>query len=289
MTDPFWATAGKTYKKVSRNALVLWSEQPENWDYIAAFAAKHRLETNSLYFARGDIKKYEELNKKLLLINQSNNFDKDTLYILNDPEAMMISRNVNLNKHLLSRFNGFWVLAPYWHEYTDDKTLQFIPKIEKDRPLEFGSGKPGALFLGGINQGEYHRFGWSLPEGWGTWSDGNSARLILPIPISPNIDTLSINANIIFGENEQVFEIFQMDRIRGESDSGVKLGRYVFNRPAGKSTSIVKIVIPLTPKMKEEGIVNLKLNFSKPIQPKEIWGGDDSRNLSVGLISATYH
>ena len=292
LTDSFWDIAAKKYQKVMRNSLTDWPEKPENWDVIAAYAAKYHLQTNSFYYARGDLKQYQSLNNKLSNSNRSGIFDRDTLYILNDPEAVIVSQNANLNLHLLKRINGISVLAPYWFEINNieppNPNSQIFTKVQMGEPFRFSKDSLGSQFLGGNGNNEYHRFGWSLPEAWGTWSDERHARLILPLPANGDPKILYLDIQVIFSKGDQVIDIYQKNLTKGAFFTGTFLEKLVIPKPFGKNLLHTKIAIAITPKMIEDRVANLEFQFLNPVTPKDIDMGEDMRMLSIGLISAVF-
>ena len=293
LTDPFWQLAAKKYRKVTQDSLIDWPEKPNNWDTIAAYAAKYHLQTNSFYYARGDLNQYQALNEKLANSNKTGSFERDTLYILNDPEATIVSQNANLNLHLLQRINGINVLAPFWFESNNIELasphLQSLPKIRVGEAILFSKDSAGSQFLGGKLDNDYHRFGWSLPEAWGTWSDERNARLILPIPANSTPKTLSLKLQVIFSNSDQVINIYQKYLTKGEFFTGTFLNKIIIPKPDNKNLLSAEVSIKITPEMIKDGVVNLEFQFLTPVIPKDIGMGDDTRMLSIGLISATFN
>ena len=140
----------------------------------------------------------------------------------------------------------------------------------------------------GNGNNEYHRFGWSLPEAWGTWSDERHARLILPLPANGDPKILYLDIQVIFSKGDQVIDIYQKNLTKGAFFTGTFLEKLVIPKPFGKNLLHTKIAIAITPKMIEDRVANLEFQFLNPVTPKDIDMGEDMRMLSIGLISAVF-
>jgi hypothetical protein len=112
MVDPFWQIAGKRYQKLrvppSLNSTEL------GWNYLGYFSAAYGLKTNAAYLARVDVLAKEMIFLKHDELMQTFNYDKDTLYIIDDVMLEGVRRNMNAKEDLLIQVNGFNVLAPGW-------------------------------------------------------------------------------------------------------------------------------------------------------------------------------
>jgi len=117
MVDPFWQMAGKHYQKLRVSPSLLATEP--NWNYLGYFAATYGLQTNAAYLARIDVSAQEMIFLKHAEVMRTGNYDKDTLYIIDDVVLTEVRKNININEDLLIQVNGFNVLAPAWKKCTE--------------------------------------------------------------------------------------------------------------------------------------------------------------------------
>lgn len=139
----------------------------------------------------------------------------------------------------------------------------------------------------GANSLAKHSFlvdGWSGPEPWGQWSEGEGARVVLHIAGQPRGDLellLEGHAFLVLGKHaEQQIDIFLNDR---------KIGRLDYTLPSDTDTSIKSIIIPRDSWIKSEEQIEswilLEFRFKTPRSPADLGISDDPRRISLGLIS----
>jgi len=147
------------------------------------------------------------------------------------------------------------------------KWIELQKSIVQDQLILFTKNGIGPFFL---TEDE-----WANPESWGVWALGQSSQLKLPIPVpAPKKITLMFNAFV--SQNYPKQEI--LISINGV-DSKWQLSK--------AENNLIELDIPYrlqnNQNSKDIEIVIRPLN---PISPKKLGIGDDTRELSVGLVSA---
>ena len=303
LQDPFWAEAGKKYKKLVLAPLVDAAWQ-WNWTPFAALAAKNHMATNGVYLARIDGKKVGITNNETKLAFSSRIFDAQSLYVVKDELLPLLISHIDPKIDLLTRINGINVFAPGWklcEECAQDiPALNLFDLLTKSRVgfnIPFGD-KDYENFLGApqayipfdckntlkpqrINQFNFKKreslltSGWFRPEEWGVWAEEESAGLILPLP-DKRAKSIEINARAFVNQRHPI------QRVSIWAD-GVFIKQVVLSK--GDQNLID---IPVPSKSLNLGYVNLEFQFLDRIRPKDISDNSDDRYLSMGLVSAKF-
>jgi hypothetical protein len=280
LKNPFWYQAAKQYQEVQ---LVPPQDKAPGWDQIALYAAKNQLATNAVFFARADVAKLAKAQETFINSLYGKNWKQGTLYILQPDVVLPTYFHSNPNTDLLARVDGYTVLAPNWKACKDcqvikenlrDELNQITKKVELNKPLGFGKGEWGTRFLIGIGGS------WAWPESWGVWSNGDQAKLILPIPQGgidnpPKKLKLTVRAFVSPMHPKQDVEVF-IDQMPPQTIS--------FNNP-----DVNTWIINLPSDMDKKKYLELQFHFKNPASPKDLGGvpGDD-RKLGMGLISVKF-
>jgi len=142
----------------------------------------------------------------------------------------------------------------------------------------FSRGGNGLQYLVGLMGEETYltNWGWTFPEAWGVWSDGNKSKILLPIPVG-GASSLIFDARALVSESHplQKIEI----NINGVLYKQLNLTKGDQNR----------IEIPITQSYKNQGFLNIEFKFLNAVRPKAVGIGDDERMITLGLMSATFN
>ncbi|MDD5349153.1 MAG: glycosyltransferase [Chthoniobacteraceae bacterium] len=171
--------------------------------------------------------------------------------------------------------------------YEDEKTeflpadaAGFLAALEKIIPLpkvqpSVSAYRPGETidFAAGGNSAAFPLAGWSIPEPWGTWTDGYRASLRLPLetPIEgPGLLTVESNAFLTAGHPTLWVMVLC---------EGTRVGEWVIS--SGKRVAR-QITIParVVGWRKE---VNLEFLIANPVSPARCSTSDDHRLLGLGV------
>jgi hypothetical protein len=280
LKNSFWDQAAKQYQEVQ---LVPPQDKGPGWDQIALYAAKHHLSTNAVFFARADIGKLSKAQETFMNSLYGSNWNPKTLYVLQPDVVLPAYFHSNPDTDLLVSFDGFAVLAPNWKGCKDcpvveenlrDELNTLTKQIQINKPLGFGKGQLGTRFLIGMGGS------WAWPEEWGVWSNGDQAKMILPIPKSSSANIpkqlkLTVRAFVSPLHPKQELEVF-VDQMPPQvtSLSNPETNTWLINLP---------------PDVDKKKYLELQFRFKNPASPKDVGGvpGDD-RKLGMGLISAQF-
>jgi hypothetical protein len=120
--------------------------------------------------------------------------------------------------------------------------------------------------------------GFSGPEKWGAWTDGNEASITIPLAVIPKSDILlkiksSLNQIESCPHREAYVDILVNDVVIAETimTHGFLPVEHNF-------------IIPLYV-IERSDLLSIKFNIKNPLSPKEVYGSRDSRRLGIGIWS----
>lgn len=150
LKDPFWDVAATRYQKLRNGALGEYGElilgKSDYWTSFAYYCSTHQLGTDIVNLSRiprhfvGQSKSgikaavrkifsrekqteqrnmpnaYHSLQNKLNAEIENNDFDKDSLYILNKDSFDRLEKKIDTNRDLLAQIDGMYVFAPNWYK-----------------------------------------------------------------------------------------------------------------------------------------------------------------------------
>ena len=145
---------------------------------------------------------------------------------------------------------------------------------EISRTFSFSRGSPNLHLL---------KSGWANPEGWGVWSNGDTAKLEIPLATTqPENELLSAEiqfdaAAYLKGPRRQLRVIV--------SAAGKTLDSWTFRKKgAAKQRFGFKIT---DRKILDNHLIALTFDIKTPVSPAELGLGPDKRKLGIGLISGS--
>jgi len=118
--------------------------------------------------------------------------------------------------------------------------------------------------------------GWSTPEPWGTWSDGDSAAILLGLPALPKSDlALSIEGSAFVSDKHPTQEVEVL--VNRRSVESLK-----YTMPS----RVVRVVkIPRELASQNDGRLLIQFEFKNPKSPAELGLSGDGRRLGLGIVS----
>ncbi|MFW0754466.1 DUF6311 domain-containing protein [Pseudomonas sp. H11T01] len=269
LRDPFWASAASHYENIRS---LQPQNQSDNWLPIATYAAIHGLKTDTAYLGRMGTAALQQAQQKAKRMLETGQYDTDSLYILDERALLDAVKNVNSETDLLARVDGLVVLAPGWKQcaqclWVEDegRSMQLIPLIKLGQRQLFNS-KSRHLIQG-----------WSSPEAWGTWSEGNEADIALRVPAQAQAVVIEALAFVLpmHVRQEVVFTI------NGVQALSTRLTRLQDNL----------IEIPLTAPIREaiarDTLMRIHVQLPDAISPKQLGLGDDQRVMGLGVKALT--
>jgi hypothetical protein len=277
LKNAFWDQAAQQYEQVQ---LVPPQDKAAGWDQIALYAAKHHLSTNAVFFARADIGKLSKAQETFMNSLYGSSWNSKSLYVLQPNVVLPAYFHSNPEADLLVDFDGFAILAPNWKNCKDcpiiqenlrDELNQLTKQIVLNKSFGFSKGQLGNRFLIGVGGS------WAWPEEWGVWSNGDQAKMILPLPQGSLTKQLKLTVRAFVSPShpKQDVEVF-IDQMPPQSISLT-------------SSDANTWLINLPPNINKRKYLELQFHFKNPASPKDVGGvpGDD-RKLGIGLISAQY-
>jgi len=291
LRDDFWTSAAKKYKSIKVIPLQRSvKDLPVGWHQIAIYAKNYGLKTNSVYMGRYDLEKIKKFNQEVDALILSGEYNQDTIYILSDEVLMPVLKNLrHKDRNSLFKIDGYLVLAPGWSSCTFCNPVEDSARLNKkyrqfsyELPLLFSKNSIGVDYLVGINNSEITGNGWAYPEDWGVWSEGNSAKITVPL-IDPKLSLLSINIAGFIADRQTSQEVKII--LDGIEQKNITLTN---SNPVN-----VVIEIPCDAKVSNKCIrhrdyLTLEFKIKNPVSPKDLGVGDDMRKLGVGLRSISF-
>ena len=274
LQNKFWREAAKKYQRVVRVPI---SHKPPQWGILARYASEYHLATNSASFARVDKERLSNSNSQYFKSMATGIFESNTLYIIDQWKNNPIGIKFDPEKDLLARIDGLNVLAPGWK--ICEKCEQMAPNLEISRlapPTEISKN----IYFRRNDDGRDHFLlsGWSWPgEDWGTWSDQDAAKIILPLPAKGNPRSIRFNFRA-FITNFNPSQSFKV-AINGIPISSYTLTKVEDNR--------VEVPIPASELSKSK--LEIEFIFMNAMSPIAAGlGNGDSRKLAIGLKSLAF-
>jgi len=175
----------------------------------------------------------------------------------------------NLTKYDLSPFNfirAFEILIDneiILSIYQNPISTKNLNEITRKNFIEFSKEGNGTKMLG---------LGWGYPEDWGTWMVSKNSLIVIPVNQEEYPSSLTLNLRPFVTENSPTQKI--KFYINGKFIKEVVFNKN-FNFP-------VDLKIPKT--ISKTNIVVL-VKAVNPVRPSDFGPSDDSRSLSIGLVS----
>lgn len=272
LVDPFWKEAATRFKKIR------WippGNLTPKWLPLAAYAGTNGLGTDAVYLARLDSSALAQAQRKASDSLNSGRYEADTLYVVDDSVLRQAVFSVDRATDVLARVDGLNVLAPGWKERPaslplpdEVKLTDVVPPLKIGKKLPTNLAGPGAAYLSR---------GWSSPEAWGTWSDGDTAEIVLPA--SGNVRSVRIEAGALVTPEHPKQNV--VVKINGTEVLTVSLTNRLEN--------LIDISFPeaILEKSAALGWIRIQLLFPDAVRPKDIGVGDDDRRLALSLLSIT--
>ena len=119
------------------------------------------------------------------------------------------------------------------------------------------------------------QWGWSNPEGWGTWSEDEVANLVLPMP-EQKAQKIIFTANAFLSQNHPSQEVLVQ----------VNKGPIQYFKLNLASNNTIEVAIPN--ELNKANLIEIQFQFKNAFSPKSIGMNSDQRKLAIGLIGARF-
>jgi hypothetical protein len=268
LASPFWKNAAVKYKTV--RSIPPGTPFPD-WFKVADYAAQNALATDAVYLARTSRVALQQAQQKASEQIATGRFDAGTFYVLDENAFRLAARSINPDSDVLVRVDGFNVLAPGWKQCLDcPPVVDFLRQLKVGERVLTNQAGAGLSYL---------QDGWSSPEEWGIWSDGESAQLELPV--SGKVKSITVQARAL------------VTPAHPKQDVAVKINGALVLTTSLTTAGDTLIEIPVPKDMQEKsralGLMRVRFEFPNAVQPKHIGLNEDSRHLALGLQAITLH
>jgi Family of unknown function (DUF6311) len=184
MRSPIWSDIAYRYRKI---ILVLPHNQPTNWMPLSQFAAMHRMAINSGYFARVNPEKEQAARDRIATSILNNELSLDSLYVFENDALWKLASSQISPSDITGVLDGFRILAPNLRDCKNCNVAS-IASVSVGSRHDFDDTMKRISFTSNGTGQKYSLYGWSDPEPWGTWSDGDTAFLVLNVSNLPKND-----------------------------------------------------------------------------------------------------
>lgn len=269
MTDPFWASAAARYANVRS---LMPQNQGERWQMIAGFAATHGMKTDAVYLGRMSTSALARAQQKARAMLDSGQYDADSLYLLDDDALVDAARTINSETDLLTRVDGVAVLAPGWKRCVQCLSVQDEGRRMSLIPLT----RPGQTLTFNYRNRQLVS-GWSTPENWGTWTEGQQAKMELRV--LPPVSSIVIDALAFIQPRHPGQRVIVS--LNGQQVLETRLTQFQGNRLE------VPISAALNQRLGNDDRLDIELQLPDAVSPRQLGINDDSRMMGLGLKTLT--
>ncbi|XOZ33091.1 DUF6311 domain-containing protein [Halomonadaceae bacterium KBTZ08] len=277
MESAFWDRAADRYQK-TRSLPV--KNKGQNWQAISYYSGVHGLATNAVYLARVDSAGLARARKAAQAAMRSGQYSSDSLYFVAEDLLPLVSRNLDRSRDLLARIDGYYVIAPDWKECSDCPSFgrevvaeNHEPEpVALDRRIEFGEGRSGNSYLDG---------GWSHPESWGIWTEGELAGLVFPVKDGGRVERIVVEGSPFLGSDLDAQRI-------GIQVNGVDAAPVTLSDSAGERFTL-QLTDGMRQRAAEAGAIRVTLVLHDAVSPAALGVNADERRLAFGLEAVTVH
>jgi len=269
MHDSFWASAAGHYANVRS---LMPQNQNDRWQVIAGFAAAHGMKTDAVYLARVSASALTLAQQKARGMLDSGHYDADSLYILSDDVLADAAKSINSETDLLTRVDGLIVLAPGWKRCAQCLSI----KDEGQRISMIPLSLPGQTLTFNYRNRQLAD-GWSTPESWGTWTDGQQAKI--EMRLVPQARSIVLDALAFVQPQHPAQRVIV--NLNGEQVLSTSLTQLLGNRLE------VPISSALSQSLARDDRLTIELQLPDAISPRQLGINDDSRVMGLGLKSLT--
>jgi len=273
LQSPFWDTAAPRYR-AARHVL---PGRPDNYVDIAYFAATHGMSTDAAYLSRVDKNALEAASDRALATVISGRYDHDSIYFLDDRYTRLAALTLRPDD-ALARIDGSLVVAPGWRSCVGCPPM--TGQLSADDGLRLVSSGERISFARGGSGSQYLLGRWSSAEDWGTWSEGRTAEIIIPVRGQPTEQfTLAIDAKGVVAPKhpEHIVDVLINRKV---------VATLRFDETANGGWREIKLSRNMLWQHEDYSLLHLGFETRQPAKPSAIGVSNDNRQLGIGLSAA---
>ena len=265
--EPSWQEVGRTH----RNLMVIPPYQCDpsrtpggqaaGFWIFGKLAAQHGMTINSFYAGRTSPKQIDFFCNAQVSTLLRDGLQRDTAYVFSTPNFPL---SLHLQDHFCRIQNGLILCAVGTEKQGFDRAVvETLPIAPLGETIGFQSiVDPNGKFLG---------VGWSAPESWGRWSEGQEATLGFRVPGEKSLKVRLELTPFAPPNHPQRVALFA---------DGQSVGEWRFD--AHKEETLL---IDLPSETARKGYVILKFSLPDAVSPAALGLSEDTRRLGVGLVS----
>lgn len=267
LDSPFWRNAARRYKKI------LYVLPRDAWDNYALcfFAAANDLPINIGHWARFDANRLEAARLKLFESIKDGQLDSDALYVFESAPCWEWAALRIRHGDSSGVVDGFKIIAPDWgRQDTLAGLTQVMPEYQLGSQL---------MFMAGGEDAKYLAVGWSEPESWGVWSEGDSASVVLMLAQEPTSDLILQVDGVGFVSTkcpQQEIEVFV---------NSTNVGRLSYSLQNSNGSRWIRV--PREVVVGVNDAVEIDFRFKNDVSPSRLGISGDPRSLALGLKGLT--
>ncbi len=274
LQSPFWAAAAGQYKKI---LYVPPHNVPRNYFDLCYYAAANHMSINIGAFARTDPQVQARMTAGITRAVTAGAFEKDAIYVFEQGRLWDAALAAIGPGDRAGAIDGFRVLAPKWSECLPcAATGAFGPDGAIQRLLTYRLGTPIGFDQQGNSQ-DYTLEGFSVPEPWGTWTDGNLAKLAFRVAGEVHSDLTLAIANYAYVHARHPMQQAEVV-VNGQS-----IGKLGYMQYAVETRLLT---VPKAAAAARGGEITIEFRLPDAVSPSELGEPADARRLALGLIWA---
>ncbi len=166
---------------------VLPHNNSADWVPLSHFAATHQMAINTGYFSRVNRDKEREARAHTDGSIVNNKLSPDSLYVFDDNILWKVASSQIASSDFAGILDGFRFIAPNLRACKTCNTSA-IASFSLGSSHDFEYKMERIFFTSNGTGQKYQIYGWSTPEKLGTWSDGDTALMLLDLSSTPQSD-----------------------------------------------------------------------------------------------------
>jgi hypothetical protein len=271
LKNAFWDEAAEHYDKVR------WippGNHTAHWKALSYYASRHGLATDAVYLARVGKEQLSAAREDAARAVRTGTYKSDSLYLLDRGTVVSAFLALDRKKDFLAEIDRFYVLAPAWNACAQcSRPGNEVKLSDLVAPIKLGERIQFSLSGGGS---QYLASGWSTPGSRGTWSDGYTAEIVLPVSETQPARLVVEAAPLLSSSHpRQAVEIFV---------NGVRATEVILSA-SSKNTIEIPVPEEVRERLVAEGYLRLRFVLPDAVRPVDLGINADSRRLALELVS----
>jgi len=274
MRSPVWVDIANQYRKI---IFVLPHNSSVNWLPLSQFAVMHRMAINTGYFARVNPEQENEAKVRIGTSILNNDLHPDSLYVFEQDDALWkVASSQILPSDIAGVLDGFRIVAPNL-KACRNCNKDAIASITVGSSHDFDNTMERISFTSNGTGQKFQLYGWSSPGPLGTWSDGNTSAVLLPLSGMPKNDLeLLLDGHAFLVDKHPSQEVDVL--VNNHHVATLK-----YDQQSNSGVRVIKI--PKTLVMEKSGLLLIKFNLKDPMSPAELNLSTDTRRLWFYILS----